>query len=271
MTGTIDFTQSKRYTLSIRLGADGFSFSIYNPLTGNDFYFVPYAVDVSSSMTANLKQMLAETDALKYPYKRINVLYDTARFTPVPLELFEDEQMDSLFYQNFSQEDNEIVLCNILGKSNVVILFAMDKYVHQLLSGHFPLARFYSTISPLTEYFARKSRLGNNRKLYAHIREEALEVFCYDNGKLLLVNSFRCRQDADRLYYLLNSWYQLGFNREKDELQMVYSVGNEAELLNELRNYLRLVSVINPKAEFSFEANRTEGIPFDMQTLLSCE
>ena len=41
MTERIDFTKSEQYTLSIRLSADGFSFSIYNPLTDNDFRLLP--------------------------------------------------------------------------------------------------------------------------------------------------------------------------------------------------------------------------------------
>ena len=51
MTERIDFTKSEQYTLSIRLSADGFSFSIYNPLTDNDFCFVPYPVNTGYSMT----------------------------------------------------------------------------------------------------------------------------------------------------------------------------------------------------------------------------
>ena len=128
-------------------------------------------------MTANLKEMLTETETLRYPYKRVNILYDSPRFTPVPLELFEDEQMDTVFYHNFPKGNNEIVLCNVLGRSNVVILFAIDKHTHLLLTEHFPTARYFSTASPLTEYFARKSRLGNSRKLYTHIREQQMEVF----------------------------------------------------------------------------------------------
>ena len=179
MTERIDFTKSEQYTLSIRLSADGFSFSIYNPLTDNDFCFVPHPVNTGYSMTANLKDMLTKTEALKYPYKRVNILYDSPRFTPVPLELFEDEQMDTIFYHNFpkAKGNNEIVLCNVLGRSNVVILFAMDKHTHLLLTEHFPTARFFSTASPLTEYLARKSRLGNSRKLYTYIREQEMEIF----------------------------------------------------------------------------------------------
>lgn len=157
MTERIDFTKSEQYTLSIRLSADGFSFSIYNPLGENSFCFDSYTVNASCSMTANIKEMLTSTEALKYPYKRINILVDSPRFTPVPFDLFEDEQIDTLFYHNFPKVNNEIVLCNVLGKSNVVILFAMDKHAHQLLTEHFPTARFFSTVSPLTEYFAQKA------------------------------------------------------------------------------------------------------------------
>ena len=61
MTERIDFTKSEQYTLSIRLSADGFSFSIYNPLTDHDCCFVPYQVNTGDSMTANLKEMLTDT------------------------------------------------------------------------------------------------------------------------------------------------------------------------------------------------------------------
>ena len=74
MTERIDFTKSEQYTLSIRLSADGFSFSIYNPLGENSFCFDSYTVNASCSMTANIKEMLTSTEALKYPYKRINIL-----------------------------------------------------------------------------------------------------------------------------------------------------------------------------------------------------
>ena len=223
MTERIDFTKSEQYTLSIRLSADGFSFSIYNPLTDNDFCFVPHPVNTGYSMTANLKDMLTKTEALKYPYKRVNILYDSPRFTPVPLELF-------------------------------------------------PTARFFSTASPLTEYFARKSRLGNSRKLYTYIREQQMEVFCFDKGNLLLINSFPCKQTTDRVYYLLYVWQQLNYNQERDELHLTGILKDKEELLKELRNYLRQVFVISPKAEFNrSEISKIEEIPFDMQTLLLCE
>ena len=72
----------------------------------------------------------------------------------------------------------------------------------------------------------------------------------------------------DRLYV----WQQLNYNQERDELHLTGILEDKEELLKELRNYLRQVFVISPKAEFNrSEISKIEEIPFDMQTLLLCE
>lgn len=261
MTG-IDFNQSEQHLLSIRLSADGFSFSICHPQQKGDCYFMSYPVNVSCSMTANLKDMIASTEAFRYSYRKVNILIDTSRYTLIPFDLFEDEQLETLFYHNFSKIDNETVLCNISGKSNTVILFGMDKHTHQLLNEHFPHARIFASVSPMTEYFAQDSRQQNNRILYAHLKKNAMEVFGFDRGKLLFVNAFSCKQVSDQVYYLLYVWQQLGFSQENDRLQLTGTIGNQ-ELQNELCKFLRNVA--------PHHTTEQGNLPFDIQTLLICE
>ena len=172
MIETTDFNKSEQYTLSIRLSTDGFSFSIFNPLGEGRFSFHEHGVDDSLSLTANLKQAFRETDWLKNPFRRINVLMAGKRFTFIPLEFFEDEQAETVFYHNHSRQDNELVQYNILHKNNIVVLFGMDKSACSLLREQYPDVRFYAQASPLIEYFAAKSRLGNCRKMYVHLRIE---------------------------------------------------------------------------------------------------
>ena len=113
--------------------------------------------------------------------------------------------------------------------------------------------------------------LVNNGIDYRTMQQQ-MEVFCFDKGNLLLINSFPCKQTTDRVYYLLYIWQQLNYNQEKDELHLTGKLEDKEELLKELRNYLRQVFVINPKAEFNrSEISKIEEIPFDMQTLLLCE
>ena len=272
MIESIDFTKSEQYTLSIRLSTDGFSFSIYDPFGGSRLFFGQYAVNTQRSMAANVKAFLAETEELKHPYRQTNILIHSSRYTPVPLEIFEDEQMESLFYQNLPKQNNEIVLCNVLGKSNLVILFSTDKLTHQFLTDTFPQARFFASVSPQIELLAGKSKLGNNCKLYAHLHPHSLDVFCFDRGRLQLLNTYPVSALEDRCYYLLNVWKATGYDQERDELHLTGFLSQREELIAELKKYIRKVFIINPQAELHPASDTpAEEIPFDIQALLICE
>ena len=257
----IDFTKSEQYTLSIRLSADGFSFSIHPPQKEAEVFFSSYPVNVSYSMTANLKKMIQTAKELKYTYGQINILIDTQRFTPIPFDLFEDEQTEQLFYQNFQRMDNETVLCNILGKSNIALIFGMDKHTHQLIHESFPHARIFACASPLTEYFTYQSKGSNNRRLYVLFHPNRMEVFALDKGKLLLINSFNSKQNSDHIYYLLYVWQQLGYSQEKDQLFLIGDIESKDTLMAELKRFLRQVEFLPTLST----------LPFDIQSLITCE
>ncbi len=259
MIETIDYSKSEQYTLSIRLSTDGFSFSIYNPIHDSTLSFFEKEIDTSLSLTANLKQAFRELEFLNHEYKRVNILVTGKRFTLVPLELFEDDQTEILFHYNHPYRENETIQYNILKTHNLVVIFGIDRSAYSFLNEQYPHARFYSQVSPLTEYFAVKSRLGNSKKLYASLRSGAIDLYCYEKGHLLLVNSFECKQTEDRVYYLLYVWKQLEFDQERDELHLTGLLTDKEALVKELRKFILQVFIMNPETNI------------DMQALLTCE
>ena len=273
MAEHIDLNHSEQYTLSIRLSTDGFSFSIYNPFDeGSCFYHKAFSVNPQRSLSANIKTFLAEQTEFGHIYRQTNIVIDTERFTAVPLDLYEDEQTERIFYQNLPKQSNELILCNVLGKNNMAILFSIDKLSHQLLTDQFPQARFYASASPLAEYFYSKSKIGNNKKLFANLHDSHMEIIAFQRGKLLFLNTFSCPQPADKIYYLLKVWEQLAYSQEHDELQLAGSKTIYQPILETLKNYIRQVFIINPQAEYHLSRNTPiEEVPFDIQTLLTCE
>ncbi len=259
MIETTDFNKSEQYTLSIRLSTDGFSFSVFNPLGDGETSFYDRTIDESLSITANLKQTFREVEWLNRPYRRVNVLMADKRFTFIPLEFFEDEQAETVFYHNHAKRENELIQYNILHKNNIVVLFGMDKSAHGFLCEQYPNVKFYSQCSPFIELFAVKSRLGNSRKMYANLRKEAIDVYSYERGRLLLANSFKCSTTPDRIYYLLYIWKRLGFEQERDELHLTGALSDKEQLLPELRKFIRQVFIMNPATNL------------DLQAINSCE
>lgn len=267
----IELVHTESDILSIRLSTNGFSFSIYNPERKENLYFQTVSVNIQHSMAANVKNFLANTPELNISYRQTNILIHTQRYTIVPLELFEDEQMELLFYQNLPKQNNEIILCNILSKSNIVILFSIDKLTHVFLSEHFSHARFFASISPQVEYLTIKNKSENQHKIYANFHESDMEICCFDNGKLQLVNTYNVTNNDDRAYYLLNLWKQFNFDSEQDELHLTGLDKHERnELISFLRQFIRKIFIINPLSEKPISPS-LEDIPFDIQSLFTCE
>ena len=115
---------------------------MFNPLGDGEFSYYDRAVDESFSLTANLKQTFRELAWLERPFRRVNVLMANKRFTFIPLEFFEDEQTEIIFYHNHPKRENETVQYNILHKSSTVVLFGMDKSACSFLREQYPDVKF---------------------------------------------------------------------------------------------------------------------------------
>lgn len=181
------------------------------------------------------------------------------RFTIAPLDLFEEGQAELLFYHNHQKRENETVLYSILRKNNVAVIFGIDKSAQTFLNEQYPEARFYSQSTPFIDYFSVKSRLGNSKKMYASVRKDGIDIYCFERGHLLLANSFECTHTEDRIYYLLYAWKQLEFNQERDELHLTGILPEKDVLMSELKKFILQVFIMNPATNI------------DMQALLTCE
>lgn len=268
----IDFTMTEQYTLSVRISSDEFYFSIFNPTKEKAYSFISRKTNENLSMAANVKEVIKENDFLKHSYKRVNIMTVTKRFTLIPFELFEDEQAEAIFYHNHTKQENDIVLYNILNKANVVVVFAIDKSAYQQFLDQFPGAHFYCHVSSLAEYFSGRSKMGNSMKMFAYQRKDSVDILCYDYGRILLINNFKCVETADVIYYLLYVWKQLDFNQERDELHLTGTFQDKEGLVGGLKQFINNVFVINPASELSLNGiSELEDIPFDLQTLSLCE
>ena len=254
MMETIDFNKSEQYTLSIRLSTDGFSFSVFNPLENEEPSVYEHEVDESLSLTANLKQAFREIKWLDRPFRRVKALMVSKRFTFVPLDFFKEEQAEIIFYYNHPKQENEIVQHNALQKNSIVVLFGMDKSACSFLGRQYANVRFYSQASALIEFFSAKSRQGNSRKMYVHLRKKAIDLFAYERGRLQLANCFECTATSDRIYYMLYVWKQLCFEQERDELYLTGYLPDKEQLLPELRRFIRQVFIMNPAANLDLQA-----------------
>lgn len=227
--------------LSIRLSTDGFSFYIYNPRRNAYSLTLSREVNDSISLTANLKKEYQELEFLQHDFLRVNIVVSGSRFTYVPNELFETGEAETIFHYNQQHHDNEVVIANPLKNSNATVLFGIDHSTQTFVNEHFHSAVFYSQSALLCDIFCAKSRGGDIKKMYVSLRGDGIDLFAFENGSLLIANSFDTNRDADNIYYILATWQQLGLDQEKDELHL-FGVGEgNNTIVPELKRFIKSV------------------------------
>ena len=269
----IDFNHTKQYTLSIRLSADGFCFSVHNPLVDEQYAYQPYNIDPQKSLAANFKAAMLTTEMLKHTYNNVNIIVADAAYTLVPKEYYDESYKRELYMQNFPQTPGStVVLHNVVGDEQVVILFGLEHQLHQLFTEHYPKAYICTPASVLTNYGIEKSHATSQRYCLVHLRKRNIDLLCFANGAPLYVNTFNNHNTTDTLYFLLNCWQILGLSQTEDTLHLAGNARNAKEIIKELSKFIQNIHTIHPAEEFhSTELARLGEIPFDLQALIVCE
>lgn len=266
-------------SLSIRLSTDGLSFCVYAPAEAQPYIYKEYKVSPIISMAANLKEALQTEELLKQEYQRVNVLISTPEFTTVPALAFQREDVNDVFRFVFPKSGQQHVSYNVLRRAGIAIIFGLDKHIHQLLLDDFPRARFYASASTLIEFFSERSLIGANKKMYVYLHDEEMALYCFDQGRMLFVNTYAVRGVNDCQYYILNVWKQMGMEQIDDALCIVDDGDLSNQLADKIRYFIKNVSLID-RTEDVFRTHlgtdlqgvtkSANLIPYDLQTLLVC-
>ena len=269
----IDFNRTKQYTLSIRLSTDGFCFTVHNPQVDNEYAYLPYTIDPTRSLTANLRLAVQENEMLRRIYATVNIILAETAYTIVPKEYYAESHKRELYLQSFPQTtDNTIVLSNLVGDEQAVVLFSIEHQLHQYLTERYPKAQIYASVSPLINYGVEKSYTMTRSYCLVHQQRQRTDILCLTNGSLLFANTFNDRDINNTLYFLLNCWQTLGLSQTDDTLYLTGTSRNVKVLTRELEKFIKTVHTIHPAEEFhSTELARIGEMPFDLQILIACE
>lgn len=231
--------------LILRIGIDGFQYGVQQTPTDSLPHMQRVAIDETLSMTANLKQFVKQQQWNTQSFGRVEVVVATERFTLMPLEHFEDEQAAQFFGYNLSPRENEEMNYNILSTSNVVVLFGFDRSAIRWLTEQIGPLHLQAETSLLIEQFAREQRGQSTQTLYAHLSEQAMGLYAFNEGKIQLANAQLCSSAADRLYFLLYLWKQLLFDAEQGQLYLCGEKRCIEPLVGQLRKFIRHVNPVD--------------------------
>lgn len=259
--------QNQQPRLTIRVAKGSLSFSLPDNTSGTQIVYEPYVPKSGVSMPANLREAFKTVPLLNRPVSRAQVLIDCPALL-IPIEEYKKDDNELLYLHSFPEAEGSLVMSNVLPQLNAVALFAVNKDLKLVADDHFADVRFTLLMRPVWDYLRRRSMVGNRRKLFAYYHDNVLEIVSFERNRFIFSNRYEARHVKDLVYFILFVWKQLALDQQRDELFLIGNLLDKDVLLDTLRKYIQVVSVINPSASFNrAPLTQIRGIPFDLITL----
>ena len=248
---TLDINSTNNYEISIQLGLDGFSFSLLDKLRNRFVMLRDYPLDgKKEDLIPGIKNIVEKDEFLARQYRKYRIVFSYEKSTIIPAKLYDPAIKNEYFKLNHNIDDDCIVSNNRLDNPDAYLLFGIPASHFDLACSLFPEASLSHQTRPLVDSSFRQFRKSGGRYVRVHIDRGFFTLVVINEDKLEFFNTFRARNDSDVLYFLMNSFEQLGISSE----QAVHLSGNIEkfdDLYNNMLRYIKTLKLARPEGDYS--------------------
>jgi hypothetical protein len=267
---TLNVNNSEKYNVSIRLWPDGLSFSGYDPSEKDSFFMETISLDTNVPLAQALKDVFFENVWLSYAYNTLHVVSVSGKYTLVPDSVFSEKDKNLLFSYCFRVDGNLKVLAQPLTGFYSFLLYGMDCEVYEFLVRSLVNPQFIHFLSPMLSDWRKKSLECYPRQIYAVVHDNGmLNIVCFRQGELLLINSFDCETESDMIYFIMYVCKLLPVSQLEDS---VFFCGDRVaceKIIPVVKKYMERVDFVAPMMR-RCRVVADRDLPIDIVTLVEC-
>ena len=260
---------SENYEVSIRLMPGGLSFSGYIPTERDSFFSETFSFDNNLPAVDSLKNIFFTNPCFSYNYRSCYVICVSVKYTLTPDPVFKENEKIRLFNFCHSKTKSLKVLVHPVKTLNIFLSFGIDEDIYAFLVRSLATPQFIHPLSPVLNYWQKKSLMLYPKQMHVMIREDMIDVICMQQGDLLFANSFFYDSDSDIIYYIMYICRQTGFNQVEDCLSLSGNLARRQSVLSIIHKYISKTTCFQPELK---DHPSTVGlnVPMDMVALIEC-
>lgn len=232
------------YRLSIRVFADGFSFSVVNLFDGKEMrvWKAPFSDEKEAVKVLNGE--LSQASATDYEYTDTELIF-VSPTTFVPLDAFHREDISSLYHFNFPTNTNtgkSFVECDVIPSLDVVVLYSLMKSVREEMLSHFPHCEVHSIDTQCLTWAYEHHRMEHHDGIsfFATTSVGRLTICAFQRNRLLFACSYALENKEDCIYQILAAWKQLKLDERKETC---YLAREAATLRETLKQFIKNIEI----------------------------
>lgn len=266
----IDLAHPERYILTIEVHPKRFGIGVYSPIQDGSYHYVSIKRSSGGTAASDFQDIYYDNEFLSLPFRKVIILNCTADFTLIPTHIFDEKNEGDYMDFLFSHPTGRLMHHELMLQS-VTVLHGMDEDLHNFLFRSFLNPQLYHHSAPLISYFSNPMLRINAKRMIISIEADSIDLVCFEQDRLLLVNRFSISSLKEAIYYLLFVWKQLGFDQLKDYAHIAGNMQGRKELMSGLKEYFRHIIPVNITPKAHLEQVDILTIPFPLIALTLCE
>ena len=263
-------SDTSQFKLLLRVSGEGAHAVVYSPDADGSLINAPlsYGASASDDAAKALQEAVYDNPLLLSDFKDVTVVIEPRVVTPMPEVLSAETRREALGFLT------DLTACDVLedrtGLNGSVFVGAVGHDVLTFLRRTFPTATLTTHLGALSRYFASRLGQGNQPRMLAAFRPDAVDLIAVRGHRLLMANTFRFTDTADAVYYILASRRELGLDTEGCDLTLTGYRPHRDAVMPELRRFIeRVLPLIFPPELFKAGKDALLA-PFDLMISSLC-
>ncbi|HCE56485.1 MAG TPA: hypothetical protein DER09_01495 [Prolixibacteraceae bacterium] len=235
-----DTNKTNQYRLSIQVSLDGFSFLVFSEVDKKVLASKNTAVKISSPklVSRHFSDWVNAEPVLKLPYQKVTILIFEEHFTLIPntknselsTELLTNPDRDRFLFQNQIES------------IDASLQFGVNNELTETVKSLYGNAEWTHPVSLLLDNCPDIEKPNTGVLLQS---QNQYFLILKRKSQLLLANCFRAEHSSDLVYFLLNSFRQLGISRNLTHLLVAGTRENNRHLIELALPYFPTVSELH--------------------------
>lgn len=263
LPSTIDLGQSEKYSLSIRISADRFMFSISDPQDRKNYCLRETELPLGTSLLESIKRIVFDFNFLTQQYSQTNVVIVSSEYDLVPREYYDHnmrKEMDDFVHWNNAGQ----ILSAESSGGEYITMYNIDKDLYEFLSRNLYAPLFYHHSYLLVNYVESQVNSALS-KMFVYSHDGMFDVLSYVGEKLTHALSYREAASSDQAYYILKLWENCGLNQLSDTL---YIAGDfDESIVSVLQKYIKKIEKVGAFSDIYLWSEDAQKAPLDLLSL----
>jgi len=249
--------------LSIQVSLNGLSFCALS----KDEKRIVFFRDILFSRKLNPAQVLQQIEKqyeqepfLSSGNPEVIVLFSNELYSLVPTEFFEEENASEYLKYNTKILETDYVAKDDIVSAEIVNVYIPYTNINNFFFDRYGEFEYRHSVSVLAEEFQIQNRFQKEgTRVYLNCFPGGYDLLVYQQGKLILANSFNCNSREDFIYYLLFCAEQLDLDPSSFELILLGRIRENSDYYEIAYTYVKEIKFL--QSSFGYIFNGKEEPP----------